>query len=196
MTKQILLLDRVEFTKISVEANSGSFLLDKTFPQLAVDPEGVEVLTRSDLLYPPDQLEDPRVFVLIYGVKISSDAEGNGIRNPYNIEVEAAGYFRYVGGDEFSGEHRFRAVRFSGYQILYGAIREMVSNVTARAKHGLWHLPARNFGRIAELRGKEDEARRQAQLAQQAPHAEVASLTRQGDASSPAPKTRAKKPKR
>jgi preprotein translocase subunit SecB len=85
----------------------------------------------------------------------------SNIAPPYEIEVEAVGYFRYVGGDEFKGVDRFRAVRFSGYQILHGAIREMVSNLTARARHGLWHLPARNFGDIAKTQAEEDEERRQ-----------------------------------
>lgn len=164
MSNQILLLDRIEFLKINVEAQSGKYPLDRTFPQLVIDPEKIDVLTRSDLIYPPEQLDDPRVFVLIYGVKIGGDSKGD-FPLPYAIEIEAAGYFRYVGGEEFTGEHRFRAVRFSGYQILYGAIREMASNLTARGRHGLWHMPARNFGRVAEARAKEDEARRQAALA-------------------------------
>jgi hypothetical protein len=41
----------------------------------------------------------------------------------------------------------------------------MVSNLTARSRHGLWHLPARNFGRVAEQQAKEDEAARQEKLA-------------------------------
>jgi preprotein translocase subunit SecB len=164
MSSQILLLDRVEFIKINVEALSGKYPLDETFPQLVIDPDKVEVLTRSDLVYPQESIQDPRVFVLIYGVKIGGNAEDNSVL-PYSIEIEAAGYFRYVGGDEFVGENRFRAVRFSGYQILYGAIREMVSSLTARGRHGLWHMPARNFGGIAQARAKEDEARRQAALA-------------------------------
>jgi preprotein translocase subunit SecB len=164
MSNQILLLDRVEFVKINVEALPGKYALDENFPQIVNDPEKIKVLTRSELMYPPEQLDDPRVFVLLYGVKVEADSKSESVP-PYAIEVEAAGYFRYVGGEEFSGEHRFRAVRFSGYQILYGAIREMVSNLTARGRHGLWHMPARNFGRIAEQRAKDDEVQRQSALA-------------------------------
>lgn len=164
MTGQILLFDRIEFLSVKVEANEGEFSRNEIFPQLQVDAERLEILTKSDLIYPQDQIDDPCYFMLVYGVKISGD-ESTKPRLPYNFEVEAAGYFRYVGGNEFMGEDRFRAVRFSGYQILYGAIREMVSNLTARSRHGLWHLPARNFGRIAEKRAKEDESLRQAELA-------------------------------
>lgn len=165
MAKQILLLDRVEFGTVKVESNPGEFKRDEVFFQLALEGDEPPFLTRSDLIYPPDQIEDPRHFMLTYGVKIShGNAEGQPL--PYDIEIEAAGYFRYVGGDELKEENRFRAVRFSGYQILYGAIREMVSNITARGCHGLWHLPARNFGAIAESRANDDEARRKQALAE------------------------------
>lgn len=163
MSGQILLFDRIEFLTIKVEANEGEFSRDEIFPQLQFDAERLEILTKSDLIYPQDQIDDPCYFMLVYGVKIS-DTESKKANLPYTIEVEVAGYFRYVGGDEFTGVDRFRAVRFSGYQILYGSIREMVCNLTARSRHGLWHLPARNFGRIAEKRAKEDESIRQAEL--------------------------------
>lgn len=164
MSTQILLLDRVEFSTIRVKAGSGDFSQDENFPQLAVEPENVHFLTRSDLIYPPEQIEDPRHFVLTYGVKIARKDGDEKDALPYEIEIEASGYFRYVGGEEFKEERRFRAVRFSGYQILYGAIREMVCNLTARSRHGLWHLPARNFGAIAEARANEDEAERKKAL--------------------------------
>ena len=166
MSAQILLLDRVEFTTVKIEANIGEFKADGSFPQLAVIEDDLTVFARSELAYPPGETEDPRHFMLTYGVKI--EASESGQATPYDIEIEAAGFFRYVGGDEFKEERRFRAVRFSGYQILYGAIREMVSNVTARSRHGLWHLPARNFGAVAEAKANEDEAERKAALAKAA----------------------------
>lgn len=165
---QILLLDRVEFSVIKVESLHGEFPLDPGFPQLAIDPEKVNYLTRSELIFPEDQAVDPRHFALTYGVKVNRDDVPMDRGSPYEIEVEAVGYFRYVGGDEFKGVDRFRAVYFSGYQILHGAIREMVCNLTARGRHGLWHLPARSFGSIAKEHAERDEERRQQLLAQAA----------------------------
>src|SRR5690348_10810080 len=141
---QKLLLDRIEFPKIKVESVPGSFGRHSYFPQLEIDSTDVAFLVRSQLIYSPDELEDPRAFMLSYGVKVANGKDQPKV--PYEIEVEACAYFRYVGGDEFIGADRFRAVRFSGYQILYGAIREMVTNLTARGVHGMWVLPARNFG--------------------------------------------------
>lgn len=185
MSSQILLLDRVEFGIIKVESRFGDFGQDASFAQLALEGDDIPFLTRSDLVYPPDQLDDPRYFMLTYGVKISQEHSPDQ-KLPYEVEVEATGFFRYVGGDEFKDERRFRAVRFSGYQILYGAIREMVSNLTARGKHGLWHLPARNFGGIAEVKANEDQARRQQAIADR-------DAAEPAPAVLPAPKKRGKK---
>lgn len=166
MTAQKLLLDRVEFVtiKVSAEADDVEFNVDPTFPQLDFDSSKVVFLTRSDLGYPPEEAADPQHFALSYGIRALASEQEEGLKLPYSIELEAVGFFRYVGGDDHVGVDRFRAVRFSGYQILYGAIREMVSNLTARGRHGIWHLPARNFNAIARARAEEDEQERQALL--------------------------------
>ncbi|MGE0232301.1 MAG: hypothetical protein AB7L76_05575 [Burkholderiaceae bacterium] len=167
MNTQLLQLDRVEFLTVSVRANDGDFQIDESFPQVANKSERLSVLTRSQLHFPEEQVGDPRIFVLVYGLKIESDRQKEKSPTPYDIEVEVAGYFRYTGGDEFTGADRFRAIRLSGYQILYGAIREMVCNLTARSRYGLWHLPARNFATVAKERAEEDEATRQEMLGAQ-----------------------------
>lgn len=160
MSAQLLLLDRVEFSTIKVEvAENDKFSMDATFPQLEFDFEKTVFLTRSQLSYPKEEAEDPRHFVLQYGIKVEEDAQ-KGNKTPYFIEVEAVGYLRYTGGEEFKGQDRFRAVRLSGYQILYGAIRELVCSLTARGRHGMWQLPARHFQGVAKTRAAEDEKQR------------------------------------
>lgn len=160
MSAQLLLLDRIEFSTIKVEsAKNGEFERSSDFPQLEFDFEKADFLTRSSLSYPPEEAEDPRHFSLRYGVKID-EADQKEFKTPYSIEVEVVGFFRYTGGEEFKGMDRFRAVRFSGYQILYGAIREMVCNLTARGRYGIWQLPARHFQGVAKIKAEEDEKRR------------------------------------
>jgi hypothetical protein len=159
MSSQKLLLDRLEFSTVKVVAAKEKFAAwDKNFPQLDFDFDGITFLTRSALHYSPDEASDPRHFALSYGVKLDSGSSPKKV--PYELEIEVTGYFRYLGDDEFQGADRFRAVRFSGYQILYGAIREMVCNLTARAPHGLFQLPARNFGLVAKERAEKDEVTR------------------------------------
>lgn len=162
MTAQKLLLDRVEFTtiKVATHVNGATFENDQAFPQLNFDFSKVAFATKSALGYPESEAEDPRYFSLTYGIRAIAEDQNEGIVLPYEIEIEAVGFFRYVGGEEFQGADRFRAVRFSGYQILYGAIREMVSNLTSRGRHGLWHLPSRTFQSIAKERAEQDEKER------------------------------------
>jgi hypothetical protein len=160
MNTQKLLLDRIEFDTVKIETVIGhKFDGNEVFPQLNFDFSKIDILTRSSLSYSDDELEDPRHFALRYGVKIDAD-QSHDLKVPYLIEIEATGYLRYTGDNEFVGEDRFRAVRFSGYQLLYGAIREMAANITARSRHGLLQLPARTFGVVAKNRSVEDEAER------------------------------------
>lgn len=196
MSPQILQLDRIEFLAIKVTANDGKHVQSKQFPQLECSVDDFSLLTRSDLFYPEEDAADPRFFVLAYGVKVSAKDQESADVPPYEIEVEVLGYFHYTGDEEFSGVDRFRAVRFSGYQILYGAIREMVSNLTARSRHGLWHLPARNFGAVAKARAEQDEQQRQQRLASQVPETAALQVGGEGreEPTKRAPRKRSKSP--
>lgn len=191
MSDQILLIDRIEFTTIFVKHNFGEFERDPVFPQLDFDSRNIKFFTRSDLIYPDDELDDPRHFVLVYGVRVASDS--GSAQPPYDIEIEARGYFSYVGDNEFEGANRFRAVRFSGYQVLYGAIREMVANLTARGRHGIWHLPARQFGAIAKSRAEADEITRQEALAKRKVESQSPSTTQSSEDSVPSKKKKARR---
>lgn len=157
MSSHKLMLDRIEYLKVAVEANEGKFKLNDTFPQIEFNYDDAKIMHRSDLRYDPKCVSDPRQFYLVLGTKVVASDDSRPL--PYNIEVLLAGYFRYA-GDEFSGADRFRAVRFSGYQILYGATREIVANMTARGPHGLFHIPAKNFGLMAKTHAEKDEVMR------------------------------------
>lgn len=165
MSQPLLLVERIEFEAVKVQANRGRQPeTDDAFPQLKCDFEKIEVLVRSELDYPETEAQDPCHFRFLYGVKIDRPSKKDAAEPPYRLEVEAVGFFRYVGGDAHTGVERFRAVRFTGYQILYGAIREMVANVTARGPNGLWHLPGRNFHGVAKAMAEKDEAKRAEKL--------------------------------
>lgn len=158
MSTHKLLLDRIEYLKVSIDVNEGEFKLNDIFPQIDVNYDHVKILHRTQLNFDEKNPDDPRQFYLILGTKVGTIDDSRPA--PYNIEVLLAGYFRYVGA-EFSGVDRFRAVRFSGYQILYGAAREIVAQITGRGPHGLFHLPAKNFGLMAKIHAEKDEKKRQ-----------------------------------
>lgn len=165
MNPLLLLVERIEFEVVKVEASrSAEVQMHEAFPQLECDFTKIEVLVRSQLDYPDSEAADPTHFRFLYGVRVGIPKKSEMVAPPYCIEMEAVGYFRYVGGDAHVGVERFRAVRFTGYQILYGTIREMVANITARGPNGLWHLPGRNFHGVAQVMAEKDEIGRKAKL--------------------------------
>ena len=160
---QPLILDQLEFSKIHIDALSdGEFKVGAFFPKIQYDFKESTLLTRTKLSYDEREADDPRAFVLRYGVKISKDSQKEGVVIPYEVEIEAVAYLQYTVVDNpLVGAERFRAIRFSGYQMLHGAIREMVSSLTARYRHGMWLLPARSLHSLAAKQANEDEEARQ-----------------------------------
>lgn len=153
-----LRLDRLEFQDIKIKANNkAKRVMEDHVPQLHIDFEKYNLYHRSYLIFPETDLKNPRRFAFTYGVKLESKNPEEPM--PYSVEIEALAFLHYL-GDELSGADRFRAVRLSGYQILHGAIREMVANLTARSRHGLLQIPSRNFNGIAKREADEDEASR------------------------------------
>lgn len=59
---------------------------------------------------------------------------------PYSGVVTFTGTFEIA--EDYPTEKRENLVAVTGASILYGACREMVANLTARAKYGLLSLPA------------------------------------------------------
>lgn len=66
-----------------------------------------------------------------------------GKQAPYAIDVKIMGRFSYIGPD--ADDKAMDLVVVNGLSILYGAIREMCTIVTARMPHGAVCLPGANF---------------------------------------------------
>jgi preprotein translocase subunit SecB len=64
-------------------------------------------------------------------------------RPPYVGEVEAVGYFKVLEG--WPEEKIIELVSVNGPSVLYGAIREMILNMTGRFPHGAIQIPAVRF---------------------------------------------------
>lgn len=161
-----LSIEKVEFIHVKVETNSsfeGEF--SSEFKQLDFPFKGVTFRRRMSLQYDKAKPENPKSFVFGLNVMLSEDSEDpENVSLPYNIDVKAVVYMRYE-SDQLSGMERFRAIRATGYSVLYGAIREMVSNLTARAPHGMWSLPSANFNNAANDEAARDEEKRQELIA-------------------------------
>jgi hypothetical protein len=163
MKPSSLSLERLEFAKVSVTANpdytpSGT----NAFPQLLFDFKGVNISRRARLKYAADESDDPKHFFCMFGIKIALEDQPER-ELPYEIDVEVSALVTYL-DDTLRGADRFRAVRFSAYQMLYGSVREMVSTITARSRFGLWQLPSADFRQAAKLDAENDEKRRQEKL--------------------------------
>lgn len=163
MNPTTLPMDRLEFLSVNVVACKGYERQQHGyFPQLDFTfDESVRIAQRSSLGI--DDEANPRFFVLDFAIKLSR--QDDVVKTlPYEVEVEARGYFRYT-GDLHDGVDRFRAVRLSGFSILYGAIRELVSTITGRSTYGVLQLPAMNFHSLAKTEAESDEKARQEALA-------------------------------
>lgn len=84
--------------------------------------------------------EDPQQWtvlltVLIQGVKDKSTP-------PYVGGIMARGFYKVH--DEFPGDAE-KLIRITGASMLYGAIREMIAHISARAPNGMINLPSVSF---------------------------------------------------
>jgi preprotein translocase subunit SecB len=80
-------------------------------------------------------------------------------RCPYTIDIKAVGSFRVEA--EIPEDKREKFIFESGASLVYGAIREMVSTITARSAHGTLMLPTASF--FGEF---EDYQKKQAELSE------------------------------
>ncbi|WP_157652651.1 hypothetical protein [Burkholderia ubonensis] len=164
MNPSSLTLERLEFSQIHIESNSDYKLPDdQSGPQLSFSFDGVNFRRRSLLRYPPEEAADPKHFFCMFGFRVAKEDQKDKVI-PYEIDVEVTAFFTYL-DDSLNGANRFRGVRLSAYQMLYGALREMVSNLTARSTFGMLQLPSADFREAARLDSEADEKRRQERLA-------------------------------
>ena len=165
MKAPLLSVDKIEFEKVSVEANpdfEGAF--SSELKKVDFNYKGVRFLRSVSLSYPDDQLDEPKIFSFTLSLVLSQENQKSEVTLPYSIDVKATAYMCY-NADQHKGEELFRAVRATGYAILYGSIREMISNITARGPHGLWMLPAADFNHASRDESVRDEADRQQAIA-------------------------------
>lgn len=165
MKAPLLSVDKIEFEKVHVEANpdfEGEY--SSELKKVDFNYKGARFVRSVSLSYPDDQLTDPKIFSFTLNLVLNQENQKTEIILPYSIDVKATAYMCY-NADQHKGEELFRAVRATGYAILYGSIREMVSNITARGPHGLWMLPAADFNQASKLEAVRDEADRQETLA-------------------------------
>lgn len=150
MKPSVVSLSRLEFNKFSVEINTDFSIEsnDAPFPQIEYDFNNVSFELATDLVYPDEEINDPRHFTLMLSVDILQESQDKGVKIPYSVSIGAFAYLYFKGKEE--GEQRFKIVRGTGYMMLYGAIRECIANFTGRSAYGVWFLPSPNFNSKVE----------------------------------------------
>lgn len=145
MNPSIFKLTRLEFRRVEIEANTKfeTFEEKPFFPQLDYSFNKVKFDFITDLVYPDEEVEDPRHFTVAAKLSILQSKQADEVTLPYSITIEGAAYLHFRGKEEVS--ERFKYIRNTGYMMLYSAFREYVANFTSRSMHGLWFLPTPNF---------------------------------------------------
>jgi len=155
MKPSVINLSRLEFTRFEIERNRdfNAPKLDDAFPQIDFEFNNVNFEFGAQLLYPENELDDPRHFTVAVSFAVRQSMQDD-VTLPYSVTLEGSAFLYFKG--EHTGLERFRAVRATAYMMLYGAFREQVATLTARSSHGLWFLPAPAFNDTAEVDATED----------------------------------------
>lgn len=116
---------------------------------IGFDFQGVGFRARVSSALKKGQEENPQDFLIDLDVAIENK---EGKPSPYEIDMSVLGVFKVLGS--LPMERREDLVTVNGASILYGAIREMVLNVTSRFSAGPLTLPGMNFEDHAPSRKK------------------------------------------
>lgn len=136
-----LQMKQLIYTKVRVELAAG---LEDAQQYWApnFDLDGVEFLTEVTTAYPEDQASDPVNFMVALRFAILNETEGKK-RAPYTVDIHAQGWFELKPG--LPVEKREDLVRVNGSSMILGAMREVISQLTARSGFGPLVIPTLRF---------------------------------------------------
>lgn len=118
------------------------FTLIELHPAPSGDPTGSQSGSHAVLVQPFD--EELKIWNVRLRIELLNAEEGNPA--PYCGTFEVVGRFQLT--EDFPKEQENDMLHLSGGAILYGALRELILNLTARSLHGEATIPtidARSF---------------------------------------------------
>lgn len=132
-----LQLKQLVFGRVFVEAVDASRLPDDVWAP-SFDMTGVLIHCQIEVIPKETEGKETKLFVVAVVFKIPNTSDDAAIA-PYNIDMEAQALFE-IGAmdDEKKCED---LVRVNGASIIIGALREQVSQITARSIYGPLTLP-------------------------------------------------------
>lgn len=122
-----LQLEKRFFTKVSVVAAMGAAEKSKAKIKANVNCQ--------------QHCNDKRKWMITLDVSFLPEEEAVAV--PYEIEMQIIGFF--VVADDWPDDKVVSLASVNGPSVLYGAVREMVSNLTARGPHPRVDLPTMIF---------------------------------------------------
>lgn len=138
-----LQLARAEFLHVSIVPRVEPDIWNFAFKPELHDFDKTKIVTSlSHAVADSEEGAQTTEFLVKLGVELPDDGEN---RPPYLVNIQCVGYFS-IHHKAFPEEtKRIDAGVVNGASILYGMIREMVSNITARSWYGPMLLPSGNF---------------------------------------------------
>lgn len=141
-----LQLLKYTFDGVSVMPVDGYVADPKFSPELVFFPGKLAISAETGLQLLNDE-KSYSDFTVLLKLRVGPK-EGN--QAPYQVQASISGVVRMhlsqAGGQ--AEERRVRAL-VNGVSLLYGVIREMVSNITSRSVHGQLLLPSLSFADLA-----------------------------------------------
>ena len=136
------------FDGVSVMPVDG-YKADPKFPPALVFFPGKLAISAETGLQQLNEEKSYSDFTVLLKLRVGPKA---GKEAPYQIQVSVSGVVRMhlSQADGQAEERRVRAL-VNGVSLLYGVIREMVSNITSRSVHGQLLLPSLSFADLASL---------------------------------------------
>lgn len=133
-----LQLVQMVFTKTRVEAYElGEDISEGWAPQF--DFDGVNLLIENTVGQQEDNITD---FLVMLRVAVLNEADAVK-KAPYTFDIAVQGVFKLA--VDFSCDDRHDLVRVNGSAMLYGAIRDMLQQVSGRSVLGTLLLPTLHF---------------------------------------------------
>lgn len=133
-----LQLLQMMFTKTRVETHElGEDINEFWAPQF--DFDGVNLLVENTV---GQQANNTTDFLIALRVAVLNEVDAVK-KAPYTFDIAVQGVFKLA--EDFECEDRRDLVRVNGSAMLYGAIRDMLQQITARSMLGTLLLPAMHF---------------------------------------------------
>ena len=125
------------FTKVAIEPYN--FSDDQQIWAPTFDFKGVSIKTDLMTAMKDGEEDNPQNFLVSVRIAIPNDSDTDGKIAPYTIEVEAQALIELE--PVFGIEERHSIVSVNGSTVVIGAIRELVTQLTARSVYGPMTLP-------------------------------------------------------